>query len=146
MATSTLVQNLSGTGVVSNRRQTETFLATVAIVAGDIGKIAMIDAGQTGSDKLLYVRVATAVAGGNGKAVGVIQNAAAAGGKVELVVAGYAATVQSTGSVTSGHILTASPASHAGKVLQAIASDTARPFGVAITTATSPACWIYPQF
>ena len=105
MASSTLIQNLSGTGVVSNRRQTETFLAGAAIVTADIGKIAMIDITKTGSDQLLYVRVAAAVALGNQKACGVD-----------------------------------------GQAIANVAANTCRPFGVVLTTGTSPECWIYPQF
>tara|TARA_R110000787_G_scaffold93966_1_gene196466 strand:- start:57 stop:494 length:438 start_codon:yes stop_codon:yes gene_type:complete len=145
MATSTLIQNLSGTGVVSNRRQTETFLAGAAIVAGDIGKIAMIDVTKTGSDQVLYVRVAAVQATGNGKACGVILNAAAEGEKVEVITAGYASTVQTAGSISAGIVL--SPAvAVAGKGIAAVAADVARPFGVVLTTGANPECWVYPQF
>lgn len=145
MATSTLIQDLSGSGTVSNRRQTETFLAGAAIVTADIGKIAMIDITKTGSAQLLYVRVAAAVALGNQNACGVILNAAAEGEKVELIVAGYAATVKTAGSITAG--LPLAPAvAVAGQAIANVAANTCRPFGVVLTTGTHPECWIYPQF
>ena len=146
MATSTLVQSLSQDGTVSNRRQTETFIANEVFAAADIGTIAMVDGTQTGSDQLLKVKKATAVALGNGRAVGVVLNAAAVGERVELVVAGHASTVRSAGSISAGTVVTACPAGQAGKILAAVAADVARPFGVVLTTGTSPECWIYPQF
>lgn len=148
MATSTLIQDLSSTGItgVSNRVQKETFLAGATIAAGDIGKVAMLDLTKTGVDKLRYVKLATAKGDGQGLAVGVIQNAAAAGERVTLIVAGYAPTVTSGGSVAAGAVLTASPTSHAAQILARVAGDKSAAFGVALETATSPACWIYKQF
>ena len=78
MATSTLIQRLeAGETGVSNRSQTETFLAGGAIAKGDW---VALDTSKTGADKALYVVEAAGVATvGQANVMGVALEAATSG-------------------------------------------------------------------
>jgi hypothetical protein len=129
MATSTLIQFLAPgeAGDTSHRRQTETYIASGAIAAGDV---VAFDDGQTGADRALYVEQAGIVATGNGLAAGVATAAAAAGEQVRVIVAGYAEGVSCAGGVATGAVVNAAGTA-AGQVEAAVASDTAV-FGVTV--------------
>lgn len=103
MATSTLIQRLeAGETGVSNRSQTETFLASSAITAGDF---VSLDVSKTGADKALYVGVVDTSGGAIAlgvPTVGVALQSVAIGEKVEVCVAGYCAKANvATGTAAS---------------------------------------------
>jgi len=97
MATSSLIQFLAAgeAGDSSNRRQVETFLAGGAISEGDW---VALDSSQAGADRVLYVVEAAASATG-GVAIGVATEDAAAGERLDVVVAGYYPTAKVTTGV-----------------------------------------------
>ena len=124
MAGSTLLQKLDGEtdfgATTSNRRQLEIFLASAAIAKGEV---VQLDDAKTGADRALYVRKASTTATGNGLAVGVaIEAAAAAGDLVRVVVAGYVEDVKSAGGVGAGTVVNAAGAAD-GEVEPAAAGD-----------------------
>ena len=124
MAGSTLLQKLDGEtdfgASTSNRRQVEIFLASAAIVKGDV---VQFDDTKTGADRALYVKKAATTATGNGLAVGVaIEAATAAGDLVRVVIAGYAEDVKCAAGVGAGTVVNAAGAV-AGEVEPAAAGD-----------------------
>lgn len=151
MATSTLIQFLdAGEGSdTSNRRQTETFLAGGAIAALDV---VAFDSTQTGADKALYVTQAANVATGNGLAVGVALNAAAAGEQVEVVISGYVADVNCAGgTIGAAGVALSAGKTAAGEVDASAAGDLAGCFAVSLeakgaTTANKVAILVKKQF
>jgi len=104
MATSTLIQRLeAGETGVSNRSQTETFLAGGAISAGDW---VALDTSKTGADKALYVVEAAGVATvGQANVIGVALADAAADEKVLVCIAGYCAKASVAGAAVAGSAL-----------------------------------------
>lgn len=135
MATNTILQSLNtsadGAGVTSsNRRVTETFIATNAISAGST---VVLDLAQgDNSDKALYVTEGIAA----GVPVGVVENDYAEGEDVTVVIRGYIeeAKVDGSGgaSVAVGDALT--PAA-AGKLAKAGAADAVVAFAAEATSA-----------
>lgn len=113
MASSTLLQKLDPatdpitglTGSVSStsdRSQSEWFLAGSAVAAGDW---VAFDTSKTGVDRVLYVVPAATVATGNALVCGVAKAAqATTGGKVEVVVGGYAASAKCTAAIAAAGI------------------------------------------
>ena len=109
MASSTLLQKLDpatdplvsgtvgSTSTTINRAQSEWFLASSAIALGDW---VAFDTTKTGPDRVLYVIPAGNAGGGNALTLGVAKSAqATVGGKIEVVVAGYAATAKAVAGV-----------------------------------------------
>ena len=133
MASSTQLQKLDGEtdfgASTSNRRQVEIFLASAAIAKGEV---VQLDDAKTGADRALYVRKASQTATGNGLAVGVaIEAAAAAGDLVRVVVAGYVEDVKCAAvGVGAGTVVNAAGAAD-GEVEAAAAGDLML-FGVAL--------------
>tara|TARA_R100000458_G_C8207967_1_gene196392 strand:+ start:424 stop:909 length:486 start_codon:yes stop_codon:yes gene_type:complete len=161
MATNTTLQYLETTGEdafgasvslgasVSNRRQIETFIqgSADAIAVGDL---VAFDIGETGPTRVVRVVKATTAANGNALCVGVAHTASTnEGDRLDVVVAGYAATVTADAAgVAAGNPLTASKA-NAATVTERVAGDTSPAFGVALETigaGATGACWIYKQF
>ena len=110
MATSTLIQRLDSTALVtsttvpggyqtvttpdvSNRRQVETFIAGATVVVGDW---LQFDTSKTGAERVLTVIQASANGLGNPLVVGVCLGSAettgalTVGSKINVIVAGYA--------------------------------------------------------
>lgn len=125
MATNTLLQRLDDAASTagssdgaSHRRQVEDFMVTLtnggglpAVVTLGKGTWVKFDNSKTGSDQLLYVAEADAVAAGNTLVVGVVlQDAStdtiAAGAsqdvRVRVVTSGYMAEAKVTAGVTAG--------------------------------------------
>ena len=114
MATSTLIQKLDrvtdplvagtvgSTTTTMDRSQTETFLAGSAIALGDW---VAFDTTQTGVDRVLFVVPAALVATGNALVCGVARAAqATVGGRVEVVVGGYAPSAKCTVAIGAAGI------------------------------------------
>ena len=148
MAGSTLLQKLDGGSdfgaSTSNRRQVEIFLASAAIVKGEV---VMFDDTKTGADRALSVKQAAVVATGNGLAAGVaIEAAAAAGDIVRVVIAGYVEDVKCAAGVAAGTVVNAAGAV-VGEVDPSGAGDFT-PFGVALeaVAANSVDMIVYKQF
>lgn len=165
MATSTLIQRLDQSGLVtsttvpggytvvttpdvSNRTQKETFLAGAAITAGDW---VAFDTTATGAAKVLTVVQASAVALGNPLVAGVALTAATAvGQKVEVCIAGYCPTANVNAAIVAGSPLVVDTT--AGRADIAATGDIAM-VGVALEAdGVSPnpvnyaAVWVYKQF
>ena len=91
MASSTLLQSLDDSSnsiglTASNRRQTETFIASEAIAANDL---VCLDFSKTDDgDKSLYIKKANSSAGATVGAIGFAIGAAAAGERCIVTVAG----------------------------------------------------------
>lgn len=152
MATSTLVQyletarqssgQLNPTGLPSNavgtstmdRRQTETFLASGAIVAGEL---VSLDAAQTeDGDKAVFVIQADSGAAATNVPVGVALNAATAtGDKVEVCVRGVC-EARVTAGVLAGAVLAADGGADAGKLVT-IAAATEAQVAIALEAAVA---------
>ena len=173
MATSTLIQKLDGTALisnisgspgsytsvstpdVSNRSQVETFKLKVAAGGGtvSIAKNAwvMFDTTQTGAEKVLCVRTAGASANGTGLTVGVALEAvsvtatATSGAEdlVRVVISGFA---EAAINASAGESLVVQTA--AGVADSASAGITCAPCGVALTTAAPGLgeVWVHKQF
>ena len=159
MATNTLIQKLYGadesgvgeTGFTqSNRRQIETFIASATITAG---QVVGADLTKTAGARLQFVKPVAIVANGNGLAIGVALKGAAAGERVDVVVAGYCEKVNCHGAVVSGNMLTAGLGS-IGMVDGRTNTDIAPAFGIALEASaassggfTNPAAaYIYKQY
>jgi len=131
MATNTILQKLDGGSdfgaSTSHRRQTETYIASGTITAGDV---VAFDDGKTGADRVLYVEQAAINATGNGLAAGVALSDAEADEPVEVVVAGYVEDVSCAGGVATGTVVNAAGTA-AGQVEAAVAADTVV-FGVTV--------------
>ena len=166
MATSTLIQKLDATALisnvsgspgsytsvsipdVSNRRQVETFIAGATVIPGDWMQF---DTSATGAARVLTVIQAAAVATGNPLVCGVLLGSAESdgsltvGSKVNVVVSGYVEGVNVDGAVVAGSPLTVDAI--AGSANVAVAADVAV-CGVALEAdvANKAACWVYKQF
>jgi len=122
MATSTLIQRLDtnalvpsstipggydlvSTPDVSNRRQIETFILGGTVAVGDW---VALDTTQPDADKALFVIEAGAAANGNPLVVGVVLSSAettgalTSGSRVNVIVAGYAASANTNGAPVAG--------------------------------------------
>lgn len=111
------------------RRESVTYIANGTIVEGDV---VMFDPSKTGTDRALFVIQAGNVGTGNPLACGVALRAAAAGERVEVVIAGYVEGVNCAGgTIASGAALSAASTA-AGEVETAAPGDTAGIFGVAV--------------
>jgi len=124
MATSTLLQKLdrvtdplvSGTvGSATNtmdRAQTEWFLTSSAIAAGDWVAFDVALAGLSLADRVLFVKTAAVVAAGNpltcGVALASVTGTAAAPAKVQVVIGGLAPNAKVTVGVAQGTPLASS--------------------------------------
>jgi amino acid permease len=150
MATSTLLQKLDpvadGFGATtSHRRQTETFIANGTIAAGDW---VAFDTSKTGADRVLNVIAAVGGALGTGLVVGVSLEAAAAGDRVNVVVAGYAEGASVANAVAAAGVALVVDATAAGQAVAIAATDLAPACGVSLEAAGGNVCdvWVYKQF
>lgn len=147
MATSTLIQYLEteqkdGFGATvavgpatMDRRQTETFLASGPIAAGEL---VSLDASKTADgDKAIFVIKADEDAGATNVPVGVALAAAAAGAKVEVCVRGVCEALCSPG-VAVGDVLTADGTLGAGAgQLATVAAATEAQVAIALEAAVA---------
>ena len=137
MATSTLVQFLAAgeASSTSDRRQVETFLAGGAITAGHL---VGMDLTKTDADKALYVTQAAGVATvGSKNVVGVALASAAAGERVDVVVAGYVDSAYVDGATAAGSALIG-PIGTAGQAaIEAPGTTTGAVLGVALAADTA---------
>jgi hypothetical protein len=165
MATSTLIQRLDSTALVtsttvpggytvvttpdvSNRRQVETFIAGATVVVGDW---LQFDTSKTGAERVLTVIQATNVALGNPLVVGVCLGSAdadgslTAGSKINVIVSGYAEVANVDGAVVAGSPLAVDTT--AGRAHVAVTGDLSV-CGVALAAdvANVAPVWIYKQF
>ena len=165
MATSTLIQRLDSTALVtsttipggyqtvttpdvSNRRQVETFIAGATVVAGDW---LQFDTSKTGAERVLTVIQATNVALGNPLVVGVCLGSAdsdgslTVGSKINVIVSGYAEVANVDGAVVAGSPLAVDTT--AGRAHVAVTGDLSV-CGVALAAdvANVAPVWIYKQF
>lgn len=160
MASSTLLQKLdpatdplvTGTvGSVSNtidRSQSEWFLAGSAIAAGDW---VMFDTSKTGVDKVLYV-VPSTTGGTAGQALvcGVAKTAqATTGGRIEVVVGGYAASAKCVAGVGAAGVsllvLTNAPSA---ETYPLVAGPSSNAVGVSLAASAAGLApvWVIKQF
>jgi hypothetical protein len=170
MATSTLIQRLDSTALVtsttvpggyqtvttpdvSNRRQVETFIAGATVVVGDW---LQFDTSKTGAERVLTVIQASANGLGNPLVVGVCLGSAettgalTVGSKINVIVAGYAEVANcAVATVNAAGIPLTVEAAGAGRAVAITAADTASACGVSLATASvanvAPV-WIYKQF
>jgi hypothetical protein len=166
MATSTLIQKLDATALisnitgspgsytsvatadVSNRRQVETFIAGATVVVGDW---LMFDTSATGAARVLTVIQATNVALGNSLVCGVCLGSAesdgslTAGSKINVVVSGYVEGANVDGAVVAGSPLVVDTTAGRGQV--GVTGDIAF-CGVALEAdvANKAAVWVYKRF
>jgi hypothetical protein len=165
MATSTLIQRLDSTALVtsttipggyqtvttpdvSNRRQVETFIAGATVVVGDW---LQFDTSKTGAERVLTVIQATNVALGNPLVVGVCLGSAdsdgslTVGSKINVIVSGYAEVANVDGAVVAGSPLAVDTT--AGRAHVAVTGDLSV-CGVALAAdvANVAPVWIYKQF
>jgi hypothetical protein len=165
MATSTLIQRLDSTALVtsttvpggyqtvttpdvSNRRQVETFIAGATVVVGDW---LQFDTSKTGAERVLTVIQATNVALGNPLVVGVCLGSAdsdgslTVGSKINVIVSGYAEVANVDGAVVAGSPLAVDTT--AGRAHVAVTGDISV-CGVALAAdvANVAPVWIYKQF
>lgn len=166
MATSTLIQKLDATALisnitgspgsytsvaipdVSNRSQVETFIAGATVAVGDW---LQFDTSATGSARVLTVIQATNVALGNPLTVGVCLGSAESdgsltvGSKINVVVGGYAEKANVDGAVVAGSPLTVDTT--AGRAHVAVTGDISV-CGVALAAdvANVAPVWVYKQF
>lgn len=157
MASSTLLQKLDpatdplvagtvgSTSNTINRSQSEWFLAGSAIALGDW---VAFDTSQTGSDRVLYVAPAGNVALGNALTLGVAKSAqATVGGKIEVVVAGYAATAKVVAGVAAAGVplcvVANTPSAEAN-----VAANIAQPVGVSLAASAAGVApvWVIKNF
>lgn len=145
MATSTLIQYLEteqkdGFGATvavgpatMDRRQTETFLASGAIAAGEL---VSLDASKTADgDKAIFVIKADSAAAATNVPVGVALAAAADGKKVEVCVRGVCEALVTAG-VAAGAVLAADSGVAAGQ-LDTITAATEAQVAIALEAAVA---------
>jgi hypothetical protein len=157
MASSTLLQKLDPavdplvTGTVGstastiNRAQSEIFLANAAITAG---QWVSFDTSKTGSDRTLFVIPAAITALGNALTVGVAKTAqATVGGKVEVIISGYADKANVNATVAAAGVPLAVVAV-AGETAGNVAANIAQPCGVSLgaSAAGSAPVWVIKSF
>jgi hypothetical protein len=157
MASSTLLQKLDpatdplvagtvgSTTNTINRAQSEWFLASSAIALGDW---VVFDTSKTGSDRVLYVVPSTNIALGNALVVGVAKSAqATVGGKIEVIVAGYAATAKAVAGVGAAGVplcvVANAPSAEAN-----VAANIAQPVGVSLAASAAGVApvWVIKNF
>ena len=150
MATSTLLQKLDlaaeGFGAsTSHRRQVETFLAGGAIAAGDW---VAFDTTKTGADRVLTVIEAVGGGTGTGLTCGVALEAATAGARVNVVVAGYVEGASVANAVAAAGISLVVDATAAGQAVAIAAGDLAPACGVSLEAAAGNLCdvWVFKNF
>jgi hypothetical protein len=149
MATSTLIQRLeAGETGVSNRSQTETFLVTLtngggadAIVTLAKGTWMTCDDSKSGSDKVLFAKIAAGSAATANLVLGPVAESvstsllvpgASQTVKVEVVISGWAiASVTSGGAIVVGDALVVDAT--AGRADEYVNTDPYAPCGVALT-------------
>jgi hypothetical protein len=150
MATSTLIQRLDTNALVpsstipggydivttpdvSNRRQVETFILGGTVTVGDW---VALDASKSGAEKALIVVEAGAAANGNPLVIGVVLSSAettgtlTTGDRVNVIVAGYAASANTNGGPVAGQPLVVQTV--AGAADAAGAGITAPPCGAVL--------------
>ena len=166
MATSTLIQKLDATALVtsttvpggyqtvttpdvSNRRQVETFIAGATVV---VGQWVQFDTSKSGAVKVLTVVPAAITADGNALVVGVVLGSAetsgalTAGSKINVIVSGYASVAAVTTGVAAGTPLVVDAT--LGRADARVAGDISDACGVALTLAGSNLAevWVYKKF
>lgn len=162
MATSTLIQRLDQSALVtsttvpggytvvttpdvSNRSQEETFLAGGTITAGDW---VIFDTSATGAARVLTVIQSPATAG-NPLVVGVALASATAGQKVDVCIAGYAASANVVTGVLKGESVVSSGVTAGRAIKYASGTHTnASPVAVLLEDAAAnvAAVWVFKQF
>lgn len=157
MASSTLLQKLDpatdplvtgttgSTASTIDRAQSEWFLASSAIALGDW---VAFDTTKTGPDRVLYVAPSANVALGNSLVVGVAKSAqSTVGGKIEVVVAGYAATAKVVAGVAAAGVPLAVVAS-APSAEANVAANIAQPVGVSLAASAAgfAPVWVIKSF
>ena len=165
MATSTLLQKLDRvtdplvTGTVGSttstmdRAQTETFLTSSAVAAGDWVQFDVALAGLSLADRVLFVKTATLLALGNplvcGVALKAVTGTAAAPARVQVVVAGLAPSARVAAATAQGAPLAVVAA--AGTGLTNVAANIAPVCGIALEaegtySAGFAPVWVIKQF
>lgn len=147
MATSTLIQYLEADASgASNRAQTETFLASAAITAGDLVEF---DAAQTDSDRVLYVKQCVGVpTKGSAAVCGIALETVAAGARVKCTVAGYHEGANVAAATTAGDALVG-PIGTAGRAeIEVPGTTTGAVFAIALEadTANVADVWVVKRF
>jgi hypothetical protein len=157
MATSTLLQKLDrvtdplvtgtvgSTATTMDRAQSEIFLAGSAITAG---QWVAFDTTQTGPDRVLFVVPAALTALGNALTVGVAKAAqATVGGRIEVIVGGYAPVAAVNATVAAAGVALAVVAV-TGETAGNVAANTAAPCGVSLgaSAAGFAPVWVIKQF
>lgn len=153
MATSSDIQYISAANTdvaASNRRVTETFLASADIAAGDA---VCFDVTKTNSDRVLYVKKADTGAAATQQAIGIcldtIDVSEVSDFRVKVVVKGYAEGANVAANVTQGALLTASGTAGRAALYDADAADANfLPFAQALEddTATRGDVWVLGLF
>jgi hypothetical protein len=168
MATSTLIQRLDSTALVtsttvpggyqtvttpdvSNRRQVETFIAGATVVVGDW---LQFDTSKTGAERVLTVIQASANGTGNPLVVGVCLGSAettgalTVGSKINVIVGGYAERANVANAVAAAGVALTVEAAGAGQAVAITAADTGPACGVTLgaPVANVAPVWIYKQF
>jgi hypothetical protein len=168
MATSTLIQRLDSTALVtsttvpggyqtvttpdvSNRRQVETFIAGATVVVGDW---LQFDTSKTGAERVLTVIQASANGLGNPLVVGVCLGSAettgalTVGSKINVIVGGYAEKANVANAVAAAGVPLTVEAAGAGQAVALTAADTASACGVTLGAPVGNVApvWIYKQF
>lgn len=145
-ATDPLVTGTVGsTATTLNRAQSEFFLAGSAIALGDW---VAFDTSKTGVDRVLYVIPAANVALGNALTVGVAKAAqATVGGKVEVIISGYAPTAKVVAGVAAAGVplvvVAFTPSAEAN-----VAANIAQPCGVSLAASAAGVApvWVIKTF
>ena len=144
MATSTLIQKIfasdeSGVGEdsikVSNRQELETFVASEAIVDGDI---VCLDISKTSNgDKMSYVRKGKTDAGLTAVCIGIADQSVEAGELIRVVIKGFKASANIATGAAVGERFVGTSTAGRGDVLAN--SSTLPALGYVVTTASANA-------
>lgn len=143
---SRIIQKLdAGVGAqISNRSSTETFIANGTITAGDW---VAFDTSKTGTDRILYVIKAGAVALGNPSVLGVATASVTAGQNVEVCVGGYCSSAKCEASIGAANLpIVVVAVAGSGEVN--VAANIASPCGVslgAVAAGFAPV-WVLSSF
>jgi len=168
MATSTLIQRLDQSGLVtsttvpgsytvvttpdvSNRRQIETFIAGGTVVVGDW---LQFDTSATGANRVLTVIQAAANGLGNPLVVGVCLGSASSdgslttGSKINVIVSGYAETANVANAVAAAGVALTVEAAGAGQAVAIGAADVGPACGVTLgaPVANVAPVWVFKRF
>lgn len=167
MATSTLLQKLDRvtdplvTGTVGSatntmdRAQTEWFLTSSAIAAGDWVQFDVALAGLSLADRVLFVKTAAVVAAGNpltcGVALAAVTGTAKAPARVQVVVGGLAPAAKVTVGLPQGSSLASAIATAGTAGVATTAATTSQVCGVALEaeatyTAGFAPVWVIKNF